>query len=303
VTILEAAPAPDDIRIPKRREYLTTRHGAMNIAHVFLTHAMLIAWFWLGYRYLPFAVYVALSLVVCVVHQRAMSEWIHEGAHFNLLPGKRWNDVATNLLGVWFALPVSVYREIHFQHHRKEAFFVRDDPDTVFLDIDSRRSFWRAVVSDVTGLTMIRQFLRFQEQDLVSRGERRSRALAVVGPIAALALAFFLGRLDAALIYYATLATLYPLLNRLRTYGQHVTVDEDGRSRFDGSGTSRTIDAGIVDRTLYTSPRLMWHYEHHEYPHLPYRALKGLVVREVDFNRYTRSRWQVLRAIYRGLPH
>jgi fatty acid desaturase len=300
---LESAPASEDVRIPKRREFLTARHGAMNVVHVLLTHALLIAWFWLGYRYLPFAVYVALSLVVCVVHQRAMSEWIHEGAHFNLLPGKRWNDVATNLLaGLWFALPVSVYRDIHFQHHRKEAFFVRDDPDTVFLDIDSRRSFWRAVVSDVTGLTMIRQFLRFQEKDLVSKGERRSRALAVVGPIAALALAFFLGRLDAALIYYATLATQYPLLNRLRTYGQHVTVDEDGRSHFDGSGTSRTIDAGLIDRTLYTSPRLMWHYEHHVYPHLPYRALKGLVVPEVDLNRYTRSRWQVMRAIYRGLP-
>jgi fatty acid desaturase len=300
---LESAPASEDVRIPKRREFLTARHGAMNVVHVLLTHAVLIAWFWVGYRYLPFVVYVALSLVVCVVHQRAMSEWIHEGAHFNLLPGKRWNDVATNLLaGLWFALPVSVYRDIHFQHHRMEAFFVRDDPDTVFLDIDSRRSFWRAVVSDVTGLTMIRQSLRFQEKDLVSKGERRSRALAVVGPIAALALAFFLGRLDAALIYYATLATLYPLLNRLRTYGQHVTVDEDGRSHFDGSGTSRTIDAGLVDRTLYTSPRLMWHHEHHVYPHLPYRALKGLVVPEVDLNRYTRSRWQVMRAIYRGLP-
>jgi fatty acid desaturase len=89
---------------------------------------------------------------------------------------------------------------------------------------------------------------------------------------------------------------------RLRTYGQHVTIDEDGRSHFDGSRTSRTIDAGLIDRTLYTSPRLMWHHEHHEYPHLPYRALKGLVVGEVDFNRYTRSRWQVMRAIYRGLP-
>jgi hypothetical protein len=171
----------------------------------------------------------------------------------------------------------------------------------VFLGIDSRRSFWRAVMSDVTGLTMIRQFLRFREKDLVSSGERRSRALAVVGPVAALAVAIFLGRLDAALIYYATLATPYPPLNRLRTYGQHVTVDKDGRSHFDGSGTSRTIDAGLIDRTLYTSPRPMYCYEH-VYPHLPYRGLKGLVVREIDFNRYTRSRWQVLRAIYRGLP-
>lgn len=293
-----------EVPIPKRRDFLNARHGILNVAHVLAAHVLLMAWFWLGYRLLPFAVYVALSLVVCIVHQRAMSEWIHEGAHLNLVASRRWNDLVTNLLaGLWFALPVRVYRDIHFQHHRKDEFFVPDDPDTRFLDVESRPAFWRALLSDVTGLTMVRQFLRFQEKDLVSTGERHTRVLTAVAPITVLAGAFVIGRLDAALVYYLSLATLYPLFNRLRTYAQHVTIDEHGHSRFDGSPTSRTIEGGLIDRVVNTSPRLMWHHEHHAYPHLPYRALKDLVVRgEDDVNRYTRSRWSVLRAVYRGLP-
>jgi len=303
-TVPTSASPMTETRVPKRREYLTRHHGALNVAYVLLAHALLVAWFWLGYRFLPFAVYVPLSLVVCIVHQRAMSEWIHEGAHLNLIPSRRWNDLVTNLLaGLWFALPVGVYRDIHFQHHRKHTFFVPDDPDTRFLDVESRSAFWRALLSDLTGVTMIRQFLRFQQKDLVPAAERRSRVLTAIVPVAVIVGAFAIGRLDAALLYYAALATLYPLLNRLRTYAQHVTLDSEGRSHFDGSTTSRTIEGGLADRIVNTSPRLMYHHEHHAYPHLPYRALDRLVVRtDDDVNRYVRSRWRVLRALYRGLP-
>ncbi|HUF83191.1 MAG TPA: fatty acid desaturase, partial [Acidimicrobiia bacterium] len=115
--------------------------------------------------------------------------------------------------------------------------------------------------------------------------------------------AIWIGRVDAVVLYYGTLATLYPLLNRLRTYGQHVALDESGTSRFDGSGVSRTIDAGVLDHIVHTSPRLMYHHEHHQYPHLPYRALRRVVEPNGDdVNRYARSRWRVLRAVYAGLP-
>jgi fatty acid desaturase len=287
--------------IPKRREFLTPLHGALNIMHVIGTHALLIAWLWLGARVLPVVLYVPLSLLACLVHQRAMSEWIHEGAHFNLVANRRWNDRLTNALaGVWFALPVREYRNIHFAHHAKQGFFVPDDPDTVFLEVHSRRSFWCGVLRDLSGLTIVRQFRRFRTNGVAS--EWRTRAITVVVHLAVLFTAFEIGRLDAVLLYYVTLATLYPLLNRLRTYGQHVTIDELGNSRFAGSGASRTIDAGMLDRIVHTSPRLMYHHEHHLHPHLPYRALRHLVVPSDDLNRYVRSRSAVLRAAYRGLP-
>ncbi len=293
----------EPVALPKRREFLTPWHGAVNLAHIVATHALLLAWFWLAFRFLPLVPYIAGSLLVCLVHQRAMSEWIHEGAHFNVVPNRRWNDRFTNLLaGMWFALPVRVYRAIHLQHHRKYDFFVVDDPDTVFLEVRSRRAFWIGVLRDLTGLTILRQLGRFNESDLVSYRERQTTVLSAAAIVVVFAFAFWIGRIDAALLYYGTLATLYPLLNRLRTYGQHVALEESGRSRFDGSGVSRTIDAGLLDRIVHTSPRLMYHHEHHAYPHLPYRALRKVLVPSDDVNQYTNSRWRVLRAVYAGLP-
>jgi fatty acid desaturase len=303
MTTTQAPAAPTAPTIPKRREYLTPFHGIVNVLHVLVTHALLVAWFWLGYELLPLARYLPGSVLASLIHQRAMSEWIHEGAHFNLVPNRRWNDRLTNVLaGIWFALPVRVYRAIHLQHHRKQDFFVAEDPDTVFLEIRSRREFWLGVLRDLTGLTILRQLGRFNESELVSRRERLGTVVSAGVIVAVFVGAIWIGRVDAVLLYYGTLATLYPLLNRLRTYGQHVALEPSGASGFDGSGVSRTIDAGIVDRIVHTSPRLLYHHEHHQYPHLPYRALRPLLVPADDVNRYARSRWRVLRAVYTGLP-
>jgi fatty acid desaturase len=285
-----------------RHEYLTPLHGVLNVLHLLATHALLITWFWLGGWLLPFGAFVPLSLVACIIHQRAMSEWIHEGAHFNLVPNRRWNDRLTNALaGIWFALPVRVYRETHFAHHRKDAFFVPDDPDTAFLELHSRGAFWRAILSDITGLTILRQFRRFEVNESKA-SERRVLAVAAVANLVLIVVAYMVGRLAAPFLYYFCLVTLYPLLNRLRTYGQHVTIEPSGSVVFGGSSASRTIDAGLLDRIIHTSPLLMNHHEHHLNPHLPYRALRHLVVPTDDRNRYAKSRWSVLRSIHAGLP-
>ncbi len=128
--------------------------------------------------------------------------------------------------------------------------------------------------------------------------------MTVVLQLALLGMLFRLGRLDAYVIYYGTLCTMYPCLNRLRVYGQHATLG-DGRpgEGFAGSATSRTIDAGRrLDRVLWTSPRLLYHNEHHRYPGLRYRALAMLCERSADRNVYSRSRWKVLRDLYLSLP-
>jgi hypothetical protein len=119
--------------------------------------------------------------------------------------------------------------------------------------------------------------------------------------VALVAVLWRIGRLDAWVLYYGTLATAYPLLNRLRTYGQHLTIDASGRGRLVPSGASRTIDAGLLDRIVFTSPRLMYHDEHHREPHLPWRALRAIARPCDDPNRYARSRWAVMRALWRGL--
>ena len=88
-----------------RRDHLRPVHSVLNVAQLALADVLLVAWFWLAYEYLPFVVYVVLSIPVCVIHQRVMSEWIHEAAHYCLMRSRRANDIVGNLLsGIWFML-------------------------------------------------------------------------------------------------------------------------------------------------------------------------------------------------------
>jgi fatty acid desaturase len=288
-----------------RRKHLRPVHSALNVGQLALADALLVAWFWLGYTYLPLAAYIPLSLVVCVVHQRAMSEWIHEAAHYSLTRSRRTNDALGNLLsGIWFALPVDVYRASHTAHHRAAEYFTEADPESVFLAVDSRRGFRRAILVDLVGGTMVVQYRRFRAErarggDASGLGQRLLFALCLLGLVALMAL---IGRLDVIALYYGSLITLYPLLNRLRTYGQHAELEPDGTATLAGSHVSRTTDCGFLDRIVFTSPRLLYHDDHHRYPFLPWRALVAMDERSDDVNHRTTHRWSMLRAVYRGLP-
>ena len=283
---------------PTRRQYLTPWHGCLNVLHVLAAHALLVAWFWLGRR-LPLVVYVPCSVLAALIHQRAMSEWIHEAAHGNLVPWRPWNDfLGDALAGIWFALRVARYRTAHLPHHDQDTFFEDTDPDTRFLNVRTRRELRRTILADLTGVTALRQATRYDVA--AAPGGRWLVAVALV-QLGLVAMLWRVGRLDAWVLYYGSLATAYPLLNRIRTYGQHCLIDATGRGHLVPSGASRTIDAGLLDRIVFTSPRLMYHDEHHREPHLPWRALR-VVARPVDDpNRYARSRWLVMRALWVGL--
>jgi fatty acid desaturase len=289
-----------------RREHLRPVHSVLNVAQLALDDALLVAWFWLGWEYLPLWAYVPISLLACVIHQRAMSEWIHEAAHYSLTRSRRWNDALGNLLaGIWFALPVDVYRASHTAHHRAAEYFTDADPESVFLAVDSRRAFRRAILVDLVGGTMVVQYRRFQAERAQGGGgggalvQRLLFALCLLGLVVVMAI---IGRLDVIVLYYGSLITLYPLLNRLRTYGQHARLNADGTATLAGSHISRTTDCGLVDRIVFTSPRLLYHDDHHRYPYLPWRALVAMDEPSDDVNHRTTHRLAMLRAVYRGLP-
>lgn len=286
-----------------RRAHLRPLDSWVNVAHLGLTDALLVAWFALAPSRLPLWLYLPLSLAACVIHQRAMSEWIHEAAHYSLTRSRRWNDILGNAFsGIWFALPVGVYRASHTAHHRADGFFTGDDPETVFLDVSSRREFRFALLRDLVGGTMVVQYRRFRAEQSQGGGGLGLRLVFASCLLGLLVAMYAIGRLDVIALYYGSLVTVYPLFNRLRTYVQHARLDADGSVIVSGSEVSRTTAGGLLDRVVWTSPRLLYHHEHHRYPYLPWRALAALCVPSDDVNRYATHRWTVLRAIYTGLP-
>jgi fatty acid desaturase len=256
-------------------------------------HAALALWFAWGNR-LPLPIYVVLSILACLIHQRALSEWIHEAAHFKFVLGRKRNDRwIDRLAGVFFLSRITTHRKGHLEHHRLRQFFDDADPDTHLLRVRTRRDFRRAMLKDLTGLTALKMFS-------VRHGEKPSGSSPGLWPFLAAhigmaGLLFLAGRIEICFFYYVTLGCLYPLLNRLRVYGQHLSLAGDG-------GVSRTIDAGFWDRLFFTSPRMLYHYEHHRFPAAPYRALPDLCERKGDTTVFSTSRWWVLNEVYRALP-
>src|SRR5262249_25437900 len=48
-----------------------------------------------------------------------LSHFMHEAAHYNLAPHRRWNDhLANAFIGVLTATDIRPYRQVHFDHHR-----------------------------------------------------------------------------------------------------------------------------------------------------------------------------------------
>lgn len=45
--------------------------------------------------------------------------FMHEAAHFNLAPDKKWNDrIASALVAVWIGSDIVTYRAVHWDHHK-----------------------------------------------------------------------------------------------------------------------------------------------------------------------------------------
>ncbi len=290
-------------RVPARAEYLRPRHQVANVATLLATHAGLASWCAFAFLSFPWWGAILLSVLPCLIHQRAMSEWIHEASHYNLLRDPGRNDTVGNVLAAFaFLTTIQTYRSSHLPHHARQDFFVPEDGDTGMHVIATRREFRRGLVRDALGINALETYTRIRDRRARGTVGGRERLETLVPLVVIVGGLLATGNLGVLVAYYGTLGAVYPVMNRLRSYGQHVTLCEGGGAIVAGSKTSRTIEGGILDRLLVTSSLLLFHYEHHAHPNLPYRALSSLCAREESANRYARRRLPILRGLYRALP-
>lgn len=299
----------------RRNDFLSVAHGYRNIADIIFLHVAVIIWIVLGITFLPFWLFIPLTLVICAVQQRQLSEWLHEGVHYNIHPSREVNEfISTWLLAAFFGLPLGSMRKAHFSHHAAENFFDNGDIDTEYAAIHPNGSVFLGFLSDLCGLTALKAYASVIVTRLKETNEPKTSGQSwmastlrtympvLVVQLALVITAFLTGHFYVWFLYYVALVTVYPVLSRLRLYAQHLEINPEGHAVLKGSGTTRTLDANLPERMIFMSRLMQYHYEHHEWPNLPYRALHHInkPVPE-NHNRYAKSHFVIFRALAKGV--
>lgn len=207
------------------------------------------------------------------VHRIGM--FSHEGAHFNVAPGKRANDLVCNLFSSALILTdIRVYRPIHLAHHRHLG--TPQDTEVTYTNSLGPRLLFRCL----TGLAVI--------DALEHRKATAPVDLPKVGPwVPLLGVLLHLAFLGTTLLtgnWWVTIAwaagafSLHPTFNSIRQALEHRS--EEARAEVDYG----TVDHGAVTR-MFTRSRLSGilggvgfdhHLLHHWEPGVSYTRLPDL---------------------------
>lgn len=213
-----------------------------------------------------------------------INNFFHEAAHYNLVPGRSRNDLVANLLMSWlFASSISLYRRIHFQHHR--ALGTTMDPENSYFDALRMRYLAEGLLG-VKLVRSLRENRRIEEKlEDAGRsppGTERARlawtllAAAVNTGIAALLL--MLGSPPAAIAWVAGLLIVFPFAASLRTVLEHRAEDADPKAdyaRADHGPINRLFGSGPVASTM-GSAGFNRHAIHHWEPQVSYTRLSDI---------------------------
>ncbi len=291
----------------RRLDFLRASHSVQNIGYVLGLHAVLFVWFAIAREHLVLTAYICITPLVCVIHQRMLSEWYHEATHYNFVTWKAWNDpIADAFMSFFLGPSVAANRTRHFRHHAADIYFVDDDPETAIYTAQSRADLVKGFARDLSGLTALRAF-----KDVARPKKDAKRAtgylkfwflILLAGHAIGFCLTVLAGFPEVYFFYYGALLTLYAALNRLRTYGQHAIVLDTGTTAV-ASPVSRTIFGNVWEWLVLNTPVMKYHHEHHAHPHLPYRALATMAHEaEHHINSHTTSVAHVIGPFIAGRP-
>jgi fatty acid desaturase len=208
--------------------------------------------------------------------------FLHEGAHYNLAPGKAASDRITDRAIAWLiGSSVESYRKVHFQHHRALG-TVEDSEFSYFFPLNLKFLF-----KGLSGLRAVEVFLSRRRVTVETSGkdpaEKQAHAntpilvgLAIHALILAACLA--LGVWWVALAWLVGVFSLFPLFGALRQLLEHRSVE--ARSDIDYSRQSH----GALTRMFGDDPfsatfgaaGFNRHLLHHWEPQISYTNLPEL---------------------------
>jgi fatty acid desaturase len=227
-----------------------------------------------GVAYWPHPLSVGVALFVIGARQLGLAVLMHEASHRTLLHDPRWNDGVGNWLcayPIWADL--HPYRAYHLKHHAKTG--GPDDPDLGLVTPFpiTRRSLWRKIGRDLSGLTGVkfaraafrRTFGSWREDPLARRA-----ALGFVGTnLVLLGGLTLLGHPALYLLWVGAWLTTNTLVTRIRSIAEHALTP----AADDPLGNTRTTRAAWWERLLIAPNRVNYHLEHHLLMTVPHYRL------------------------------
>lgn len=270
------------------RRTLTPRWGliALHVASGYLVIVVLLAVVVLWAAATPQG--VALTIVVGIGVGFALeylSNFFHEAAHYNLVPSRRWNDRAANVLIAWMlGTSIQSYRQVHWEHHRSLGTTM--DAETSYFDALGIRY----LLTGLSGLKAVRTLRRWREVDRqVQRrrhgqrsgtGSRLGWLGVAVGTdlVVAAALGVALGAPLAAAAWLWGVLFVFPCLASLRQLLEHRAEDADPETDYtqvDHGAVNRLFGDGPLAST-FGSAGFNRHALHHWEPQLSYTRLADL---------------------------
>lgn len=234
--------------------------------------------------------FIVISIILIGTAQHGMTIVAHEAAHGLLFPSK----VLNNFIGRWWfaapvLLPYSLYRIRHLQHHQFAS------------RVEDTKEFYR---TDISGLRLPLELAKslflldyFQQVSSVLKRGATDRILSSHGILYDVFSILASQIIISAVFYILTenflmnyiLFWLYPnlsinlLAGKLRSIVEHKPINSEcecsdsiyylnTRSQY-----TRSVDASLIERILFSKLNFHYHTVHHMYPTISYQNYDKLM--------------------------
>ncbi|MFL5814789.1 MAG: fatty acid desaturase family protein [Bdellovibrionia bacterium] len=225
------------------------------------------------------------ALPVIAAFQNHLQILLHEGAHFQIHPERKWNDLWTDL---FCAIPffgfVRHYRHFHLAHHRHLLDPERDPEIEFYADqghfFERKRpaALLKMLILDLCGYHYFQFFFAYNSYLVQEVRAKRMRGLAsrdwlLLSGALAMGIGFILstnGFFLLAFYWFLPQPTFLFLFLKLQGYGEHTqrsTRVED---------CTLTHELGLPARFFIYPLNSDLHLEHHLYPSVPWYRLREL---------------------------
>lgn len=303
----EAGFTENQLQVKAELRQLTEVNGWRAASHVVMEWAAILGAAYLCERHWSWLLYLA-TIVWIGSRQHALMILMHDGVHYRLFRRRRLNEWVSEVALAWPVLASArAYRRNHIAHHR--FLNTKQDPDWVRKQGDSAWAFPQApleliglLARELSGLgafSLLRVILTVGADGEGAKPSRRFIAARLGFYLTAVFALLWSGRGEALFFYwFVPLFTWLVLIFRIRSIAEHSAID--GKNP---DSRTRTTVPNLLERMLIAPKNVSYHWEHHQYPGVPFYRLPQLYAllhrKEEHQGHITRSYLGVLRECMR----